>query len=344
MITKIGIFKSVYNEIKILIILILIISSEFLTAQPKFSDYNSMSGAFSRMGFGSRGMSMGNSISAVIDGNLVSYYNPALSAFQDGNYFQTSYSFLSLDRSLNFLNFTKKFEIGKNKSNNGKPRSTAGISIGVINAGVGNIDGTNSQGEKFATLSTSENQFFVSFSNRFSEKVSVGVGLKFFYYKLYKEITSSGLGFDLGLLYKFNENLNLALVVTDINSKYKWDTNSIYGIDGNTTTGNFPLLIKIGSAYKFANPNLITSVEIEFSDSGTNFLRVGAEYNIIDNLNFRAGLDKISLSNFDIPFKPALGFSYWQNISNYIVGFNYAFVIEPYSSYDIHVIGIEFKF
>ena len=58
---------------------------------------------------------MGNSIGAVNEGNLVSYYNPALSVFQNDNYFQTSYSFLSLDRSLNFLNFTKRFEFGKSK-------------------------------------------------------------------------------------------------------------------------------------------------------------------------------------------------------------------------------------
>lgn len=100
-----------------------------------------MAGSFSRMGFGARGMGMGNAMAAVIDGNLVSYYNPALSAFQNDNYFQTSYSFLSLDRALNFLNFTKKFEFGKSKK-----KRTAGISIGIINAGVSGIKGTDNQG------------------------------------------------------------------------------------------------------------------------------------------------------------------------------------------------------
>ena len=69
---------------RILTSIILIYS--VLNAQPEFSSYNSMAGSFSRMGFGARGMGMGNSMGAIIDGNLVSYYNPAIAAFQNGNY------------------------------------------------------------------------------------------------------------------------------------------------------------------------------------------------------------------------------------------------------------------
>lgn len=53
---------------------------------------------------------MGNAMSSVTTGNLVSYYNPALSPFQQNNFAQVGYSFLSLDRSLNFINFTRKFD------------------------------------------------------------------------------------------------------------------------------------------------------------------------------------------------------------------------------------------
>jgi len=77
-------------------------------SQPQFSSISSLPGSFSRLGFGARGLGMGNAMSAVIEGNLVSYYNPALAVFQESNSFQTSYSFLSLDRSLNFINFTKQ--------------------------------------------------------------------------------------------------------------------------------------------------------------------------------------------------------------------------------------------
>jgi hypothetical protein len=315
-----------------------------LVAQPEFSKYNSMAGSFSRIGFGARGMGMGNSMGAVIDGNLVSYYNPALSAFQEKNYFQTSYSFLSLDRSLNFLNFTKNFKFGKSKIDSTKPRSTAGISVGIINAGVSDIDGRDSQGEKFGTLSTSENQFFLSFSNRFSEKLALGIGLKFYYYKLYEEITSTAFGFDIGALYKYNNNLTFAATLTDINTKYKWDTSSLYGTEGNSTINDFPLLMKFAAAYRFDDPKLLATFEFEHSNAETDFLRIGAEYLIIESLFLRTGIDRISVSNSDIPMRPTFGFSYFKMFGGLNVGIDYAFVLEPYSSFDQHVIGLELLF
>lgn len=50
---------------------------------------------------------MGNAMVSDIFGNINGIYNPALSAFQiDGNV-NLGYTFLSLDRKLNFLGFTK---------------------------------------------------------------------------------------------------------------------------------------------------------------------------------------------------------------------------------------------
>ena len=327
---------------KILSISLLISTGIF--AQPEFSKYNSMAGSFSRLGFGARGMGMGNSMTAVIDGNLVSYYNPALAAFQNGNYFQTSYSFLSLDRSLNFLNFTRKFEFGKSKIDSTKPRSTAGVSVGIINAGVGDIDGRDNQGEKFKTLSTSENQFFLGFSNRFSEKLALGIGLKFYYYKLYEDVTSTAFGFDIGALYIYNENLTFAATLADINSKYKWDTSNLFGTEGNSTINNFPLLMKFAAAYKFYDPNLLVTLELEHSNAETDFLRIGAEYIVYENLFLRAGVDRLSISNPDLPMRPTFGFSYFGVIGGFDLGFDYAFVIEPYSSHDQHIVGLQFIF
>lgn len=324
--------------------IILILFASLLIAQPEFSELNSMAGSFSRMGFGARGMGMGNSLGAVIDGNLVSYYNPALSAFQNGNYFQTSYSFLSLDRSLNFLNFTKKFEFGKSKTDKTKPRSTAGVSFGIINAGVSDIDERDNQGAKHGTLSTSENQFFLSFANRFSEKLALGIGLKFYYYKLYEDITATAFGFDIGALYIYNSNLTFAVTLSDINSKYKWDTSSLYDIEGNSTINNFPFLMKLAAAYKLDNPNLLTTLELEHSNVGTDFLRIGAEYSVFEALFLRGGIDRISVGNFDIPMRPTLGFSYFKMVGNMKIGIDYAFVLEPYSTYDQHIIGVELLF
>ena len=284
--------------IKKIIISFLVLTTAVF-AQPEFSNYNSMAGSFSRMGFGARGMGMGNSIGAVTEGNIVSYYNPALSNFQNDNSFQTSYSILSLDRSLNFLSFTKKFKFGKSK-----------------------IDSTK----------------------RFSEKLALGIGLKFYYYKLYEEITSTAFGFDIGALYIFNDNLTFGATITDINTKYKWDTSKIYGTSGNSTINKFPLLMKIAAAYKFDTIDLLTSIELEHSNADTDFLRLGIEHLVFEQLFLRAGIDRISISNFDIPMRPSFGFSYSRLFSGVKIGVDYAFVLEPYSSHDQHIIGVNVVF
>ncbi len=101
--------------------------------------------------------------------NLVSYYNPAVTPFQENNSFQAGYSFLSFDRSLNFLNFTRKFDFYSAKdsvSEFRKPRTTAGLSVGIINSGIGNIDGRDNNGLPTGELSTSENQFFIGLANK----------------------------------------------------------------------------------------------------------------------------------------------------------------------------------
>jgi len=299
------------------------------------------------MGFGARGMGMGNAMSAVIHGDLVAYYNPALSVFQEDNSFQTSYSILSLDRKLNFVSFTRKFEFGKKKKDQGgkrKSQSVAGISVGLINASVDNFQQRDNQGNITGELSPFENQFFIGFANRFSEKFSIGFNAKFYYSKLYEEISTTTFGIDIGVLYLANENLSISAMVTDLISKYEWNTTPIYDQDGFSTDDPFPLLMKIGASYKLDNPNLITSVEYEHSDAGTDYLRLGLECNIFEGLFVRGGLDKFNLSNTDAPSRPSLGFSYFHDFSTLLLGVNYAFVAEPYSSSDRHIIGVDINF
>ena len=285
------------------------------------------------MGFGARGMSMGNALSAVTTGDLISYYNPALAVFQQDNSFTTSISVLSLDRKLNFAGFTKKF---------GEPVSapdqrfvpSAGISVGLINAGVSNIDQRDADGVKTGDLSTSENQYFLAVSNHFSRKLALGVAFKLYYYKLMENFTATSLGIDFGLVYFINDDLTFSFVVTDLMSKYKWDSSTIYGTNGQTIEETFPILKKFGLAYKSFNSKLLTAVEFESSNGGTSILRFGAEYNLFENLFIRGGLDRWVLNNSDIPARPSLGFAYNYHLTSFFVGINYAYVIEPYSPWN----------
>ncbi len=325
------------------LIIIFIVSS--LNAQTQFSEISTKVGAFSRMGFGARGIGMANAISSVKEGNISSYYNPANIVFQNDNLIQTGFSFLSLDRNLNFLSYTRKFEFGKkeNVDETLKPKSTAGVSIGLINSGVSNIDGRDGQGKQIGNFSTSENQFFIAVANKFSDKLSIGISFKFYYYKLFENFSANGFGLDIGALYSINQLMNISFVIVDLNSKYTWDSGKLYGTNGSTSVDKFPLIKRFGFSYKVTN-DLLTAIEYENSNTQTNYLRFGAEYNPFENLFFRTGIDKIIINNFEVPIRPSFGFSYFYSVKNYIIGIEYAFAYEPYSSYDQHIIGINFRF
>jgi hypothetical protein len=304
-------------------------------------------GAFSRIGFGARGIGMGNAMSSITEGELVSYYNPAITPFQENNSFQAGYSFLTLDRALNFFNYTRRFDFYSSKdtiSENRKPRTTAGISVGVINSGVGNIDGRDNNGLSTGELSTSENQFFIGLAARISEKISIGISTKFFYYSLYEEVSSTSIGIDIGALYRLNENFNISFVVADLMSKYEWDTSPIYQQEGLNTEDKFPNLRKLGVSYRNKELGLLGSIEFENSSVKTNIIRAGIEYNIYDRFYIRGGVDQLNLSNTDWPVKPSLGFSFFQPFSNLVVGVDYAFQIEQYSSADRHIVSVNFNF
>lgn len=320
---------------------------EAVFAQPKFSEMAVSPGAFSRIGFGARGIGMGNALSSITEGELTSYYNPAITPFQENNSFHAGYSFLTLDRALNYFNYTRKFDFYSVKdtvTETRKPRTTAGLSIGIINSGVGNIDGRDNNGLPTGELSTSENQFFIGLAARISEKFSIGMATKFYYYSLYEEISSTSLGFDVGALYRVNDNFNVSLVIVDLMSKYKWDTSPVYEQEGIISEDKFPTLKKVGASYRNKELGLLGAIEFENSNVETNILRAGVEYNIYDQFFIRGGVDQFNLSNTDWPVKPSLGFSFFQPFSNLVVGVDYAFQIEQYSSADRHILSVNFNF
>ena len=331
---------------KFLFISIIVLSGN-LFAQPEISEMAVKPGAFSRIGFGARGIAMGNAMSAVIDGELVSYYNPAVTVFQNNNSVLTGYSFLSIDRNLNFLSFSRRFDFYSKKDSlveNPKPRNSAGVSIGVINAGVSNIDGRDNNGLPTGELSTSENQFYLALANRFSDKLSIGITAKFYYYKLFEEISTTSLGVDIGAIYKINDQFTVALAVIDINSKYKWDTGPVYDTDGVITEDKFPVLKKLGVSYLNKAIGILASLEFENSSAETNILRAGVEFNLYEGLYLRGGIDQFNFSNTDWPVRPSLGFSFYKSFGNFVAGADYAFVIEQYSNADRHIIGVTFNF
>ncbi|MGO9481905.1 MAG: hypothetical protein ACLP05_09015 [Candidatus Kryptoniota bacterium] len=286
-------------------------------------------GSFARIGVNAEGMSLGNSISSVTSGDVYTYYNPALASFQNGGSVAASVALLSLDRQLNVFTYTQGL----------KP--TAGLSLGIINATVSNIDGRDDDGVHTSNLSTSEDLFFFSFSNRFTEDFSIGLSLKVYYYDLYSGITSTSFGFDCGAAYKLTDALSVAVVATDLGEEYRWDSSSLYGTDGSNFTSKFPNVFKFAASYKL--PIISSTISAEYdaaTSSSLSGIRAGLEISPIDILSLRAGFSSSNQENLGTIITPSFGFGVKVPFFDFTPEINYAYVSEPFTPYGIQTISL----
>jgi hypothetical protein len=294
------------------------------------SSESGLAGAPMRMGFGARGMAMGNAMTAVISGDLQAYYNPAIVPFESEPTANATYGVLSLDRNLNFLSYTKSL----------KPN--AGFSLSIINAGVGNIDGRDNDGIHTDTYSTSENAFLFSFGLKPTSSFAFGVTAKILYYSLFQGIKSTTAGVDVGALYVLSQEVTLGAVVQDITAKYKWDTSQLYGQLGNSSSDYFPLRKRIGVSWMPKNYPIIVSGEFESIGSAL-YVRAGSEIEVYEGVHIRGGIDQIAM-NADLPAKPSLGISLQTKVADWTPSFQYAYIFEPYSPSGIHILTLALRF
>lgn len=269
---------------------------------------------------------MGNAMTAVVYGENSGYYNPAVVKHLDRQYASLSYGALSLDRKLNSVFY-------------GTPIDTnAGVSLRILNSGVSNIDGRDIDGFHTETYSTTENQFSLSFALKI-RKLTVGLSTKIYYYSLFKDLSATGLGFDLGILFPLSQNITLGAVMKDLNAKYRWDTSPLYDQKGNTTIDKFPVRRAIGISYTLDDKSCIVSAEFENSNKSTNIIRVGAEYSVTEYLTLRSGVDGWNIDDSK-QAHPSFGLTVKAPVSDWNPSFTYAYVVEPYNLFAMHILAL----
>jgi len=337
----------------------LIITVLFTAYMNSNAQSGSYAGSFARMGFGARGYSMGNAMVSDIFGDVSGYYNPSLACFQEDGYLNIGYTAMTLDRRMNFVSFAKKFKMPKND------KGGAGISLSWINSGVSNIDGRDNDGKELGDLSTFENQFYLGMGFLPDENLSIGVGIKLYYSKLYDEVKTNSVGFDIGAVYKVRPDLSFGFALRDLAAKYKWETNKIYGDLGTTTENKFPVLADIGATYLFPKNLGLASLELETminpqfeskdtsgtitkSDRTYNYiLKFGTEIKLSEQLRIRAGIDRMDFKADDFfgNIKPGFGVGFYKSFGKDMkLGLDYSFQLEPYTHDGIHNVSIGFKF
>lgn len=306
-------------------------------------------GGFSRLGFGARGMGMGNALSAVPNGSIAGYYNPALIPFQKSTSLYGSYSFLALDRTLNQVALTQQFRLtrrgAKRFDEDPDAQSIAGASLSWINAGDAEVQGYDSDGFETEKLSVYENQFALGFGNRFSRKFSIGMNFKFYYSGLYRDISTSGFGVDVGALYFVTEDLTVAVVAQELLTKYKWDTSTLYGSErGKSTEDPFVRIVRGAVAWRLPERNGTVAAEIESWGGDAILARFGAEVALVPAFVLRAGVERVDLGGDHIEPRPTFGFTVIPPVAGMTPVVHYAVILEPVAPTSTHVLSIGLVF
>ena len=306
-------------------LVIIIISSSFA------ADYASYSGAFLRMGTSARSLAMGSGFTAEIDQGFAAYHNPASVGFLDKRQIAFSYHALNLDRRLMMSSIST-----------GLP-PTAGLGVAWVSSGVDNIQGRSSAGYKTQILSTSEDVIFISFSQRVTPWLALGINVKILKHQLpmnESQLAGKGTGFDIGFMALPEEKLNFAFVIQDLNTNYTWNTGQVFEGEGRVYKESFPTVYRFGTTFTFQRIYIAGDIGVVANQDdilGTT-IRFGGEYRFSENYFIRGGF-----GNSRFSLGAGLNFTFLKINDAF---FDYAVVIEPHSVSQgmIHVFTYAFNF
>lgn len=309
-------------------------------------------GAFARMGFGARGIAMGNATIADMSGYASPYYNPALAPFLASQSIDVSAALMTLDRQLQFVQLSSPL----------RPR--AGIAGGLIHAGVSNFDGRDANGYHTGRFAVNEYGFFLAFGLNVNSRLSVGVGLELFRSDLFENVTAArSFGLDLGLTFRVADDIRIGVVADDLLASYSWDT-SRHHSNGGTTRDNFPRRYRMGASWNRSRLRLSAEYESRLTTSETwrrtvelsggaprerivakdltlheSRFRAGGEYQVVAPFAARAGITSVGRV---AAMRPSAGFMVEQPLGAVTVHAEYAFVLESHALGTIHLVTLRF--
>ena len=295
------------------------------------ADYASYSGSFLRMGTSARSLAMGSGFTAEIDQGFTAYHNPAGVAFLNKKQIAFSYHALNLDRRLMMSSIST-----------GLP-PTAGLGVAWVSSGVDNIQGRSTAGYKTQILSTSEDAIFISFAQRITPWLALGINVKILNHQLpmnESQLAGKGTGFDIGFMVLPEEKLHFAFVIQDLNTNYQWNTGQVFEGQGRNYKESFPTMYRFGTTLTYNKIYIAGDIGVVANQDdilGTT-IRFGGEYRFMKNYFLRGGF-----GNSRFSFGAGMNFTFLKLNDAF---FDYAVVIEPHSVSQgmIHVFTYAFNF
>jgi len=307
--------------------LIIIITSLSFAA-----DYAGYSGTFLRMGTSARSLAMGSGFTAEIDQGFSAYHNPASVAFLNKRQLAFSHHALNLDRRLMMSSISTAIP------------PTAGLGVAWVSSGVDNIQGRTTSGKKTdQILSTSEDAIFISFAQRITPWLALGINVKILNHQLpmnESELAGKGTGFDIGFMVLPEEKLRFAFMIQDLNTNYHWNTGQVFEGEGRVYKESFPTMYRLGTTFTFQRIYFVGDIGVVANQDDIlgMTMRFGGEYQLSENYFIRGGFGN---SRFSL----GAGFNFtFLNLNDAF--FDYAVVIEPHSASQgmIHVFTYAFNF
>jgi len=234
-------------------------------------------GAFLKNGIGVRPISMGKAFVAVADEANAGYWNPA--GLARLNHPEMSFMY-SNPMNYDIIGSGGVKDIGYHTLSTAYPSSFGSMGINVAYLSVGDIfvvkDATGPTGE---TFQDKELGVIASYANNITEKIQVGLNLKFVQQSLWDK-KGSGMGLDIGGLYEPMYNMAVGVLLSDIVSpKIKLIENS-YSI---------PRKLTAGLSYKMMDDKILASASVDKAGGRSPKLHLGGEVNPVKDLSIRAG-------------------------------------------------------
>lgn len=251
-----------------IIILLLFSISQIVHAEN--SQVGTTSAAFLKMGMGARASGMGGAFVAVCDDTYALYWNPAGLFQSEDNKLTATYTSWFQGIKNGFVGYARPVIMSK---------SAIGVSITYLS--IGGIDGRDISGKSTGKKTVSNLAIPVTYSQKLSSKLAVGINLKLISQDYYME-KGSGFGIDLGMLAFPKENFSLGLNLQNIGPKIKIGD----------AENKLPFNIKGGIAYK--KKNLTTAFDLDKPIDDNVKVHVGVEYLLVNKiLAIRAGYENV---------------------------------------------------
>ncbi|MCX6826840.1 MAG: PorV/PorQ family protein, partial [candidate division Zixibacteria bacterium] len=298
------------------------------------SEDGGYAGAFLNLAVQARPAAMGGAYVGISDDGAGLMYNPAGATAIIRKTLTSSYRVMQLGRKLGHISVILPTRL----------QSTLGI--GWLYAGYGEVDRRDGSGHKTgSTISSNEHAFSISFAKQFTPFLGAGTKLNY-YYKEIADINATSIGVNLGVMIypdsligggnlegKAITDIKIGLVMSNIASKYNWnhDAEELSA----TQTDKFPPVATLGGSFRAFDRKLLVAADLEKNFKQTLAAYFGGEYNVIDHLLLRAGLNQGNIT-------AGLGCGFIINKMELSV--NYAFSAERIDEGSDHIISFDLNF